>query len=233
MAAYEFDKKRYQLKTTNLFIIPQTREELKALIAEESNPEYKAEYEEALKQCNEDPDNGIYHTYWKAVIRTGEERGTHVGGLFIKGAPELGTIEISFRTFEPFRGRTYAVQGVRTFVEWAFAQKAIYEVVAVTDRENDFAIATLEKAAFVYREGDRHIQTYSIEKPKTSWVGIYIFFGAIVGAGFGVIFNSVTAGLILGIVLAGLFGGSMDVNENKEREHVTGKAIERGKRKRR
>ena len=222
-------EKKYGVKTSEIYMYPQTREEIRKLIEKEQDPVHKSELEGILERVNDNPDQGIWYTYWKVVRR--KERGLHVGGFWFMGEPNRGVVEICFTIFKEFRGRRYATQCLREITEWAFANK-VYTIEATVATENSSAISVLDRSGYVYRSGDRVEQSYSIEKQRTGWAGFYLILGVTTGLFLGILLNSMIAGMIIGVAIGLLAGTGMDVSAMKEREKVTGeKYVRRKKRK--
>ncbi|MDO4513222.1 MAG: hypothetical protein Q4B72_04220 [Lachnospiraceae bacterium] len=88
--------------------------------------------------------------------------------------------------------------------------------------ENDKAVHALEKAGFVYRSREGKTEYYSITKQKTSWLGLYVCIGILVGMILAIVLGSAPIGMLLGILICVAIGAGMDASENKARERVTG-----------
>lgn len=212
--------KKYGIKTTELYMVPQTREELRELIEAETDPEHKAELEAILQRVEQNLEDAIWYTYWKVTRR--KERDLHVGGFWFMGAPDRGDVEVRFTIFKDFRGRRYASQCLYQLVDWAYANK-VYSIRAAVDAQNSSAISVLDRSGFSYRGGDRYTHYYSAEKQRTGWAGLYLFIGVFAGFMLGIVFESMVIGMIAGVMLGIVVGAGMDINESKEREKITGK----------
>lgn len=212
-------EKKYGLKTNELLMVPQTREELKELIAMETVPEHKAELEAILERVESNLENAIWYTYWKVVRR--KERALHIGGFWFMGEPDRGDVEIRFFIHKDFRGRRYASQCLWEITEWAYANR-VYTIRAVVDSENDSAISVLDRSGYIYRGGDRETHYYSIEKQRTAWSGAYVFAGVSAGLILGILLDSLVIGLIIGVAAGLLAGTGYDLSEVKTREKITG-----------
>lgn len=215
----KINDRKFGFKTADLFVTPLTREELSLLIEAEEDAVIKAEYETILEACNEDPENGIWRTYWQATERKGAKN--HVGGFWFLGAPNRGTVSVKFRIFDEYKGKKYGTQGLRYLIEWALVNK-VYVIEAEVDAENSGAISVLDRSGFVYRDGDWKLQKYSYVKPKTSWAGVYFMIGILTGMLIGIVINSMIVGTLIGVVIGLLVGTGMDVADDKNRETITG-----------
>ncbi len=167
-------------------------------------------------------DNDLWNKEWIITLTGKDEK---IGTVTFAGVKVLGTIPIHVELDEPYRNKGLGTQAFIMMVDWAFRFSNIYEVTAVTDRENDKCVKALGKAGFVYRSEEGRMATYSITKAKTAWLGLYLFLGIAVGLVLGIIFQHVIAGMIVGVVIGISIGASLDIKANKERQKVTGKML--------
>lgn len=167
-----------------------------------------------------DPQN-LWDADWDIYMKSDEEK--KLGTISFAGGKSLGVVPISIQLEERYRNQGYGTEAIKVMVDWAFLHKNVYEITALAEHENDKYIAALEKAGFVYREGDWNKESYSITKPRTTWLGLYLFIGLIAGFLIGILIGSAWLGMGIGMVFSFLIGTSMDKQANKEREKVTGK----------
>lgn len=158
---------------------------------------------------------------WQIFLRGKED--TYIGRASFAGEKQYGTIPLSVELEEKYRNQGYGTEVFKLLVSFAFGVKNIYEVIAITDRENDKCVYALEKAGFVRRSQDGSSETYSIVKPKTTWMGLYLIIGVVVGLILVVVLGGSWLGMVIGMLAALLLGAVMDSQENKERENVVGK----------
>ena len=165
-------------------------------------------------------DEDVWNKDW-IISLTEEEKP--IGKLSFAGEKVLGTIPIQMELDEEYRNQGYGTRAFIMVVEWLFRFPNVYEVTAVTDRENDKCVKALKKAGFVYRSIDGRMETYSITKQQTAWTGLYLFIGIAIGLVIGIVIDHVIIGTLAGVVIAVPIGLSMDAAVRKERERVTGK----------
>ena len=165
-------------------------------------------------------DNNLWNEKW--IIRLTKDDNREIGTISFEGEKAYGAVPVTICLEERFRNQGYGTEALKLMVDWAFLHTNVYEVKAVTEHENDKCIYALEKAGFVYRSGRGSIEHYSITKPKTAWMGIYILVGVIIGLMLGVVIGIPWVGLIIGLFVSITFGASMDIKANKEREKITG-----------
>lgn len=168
-------------------------------------------------------DKDIWNADW--IITLAKDESKKIGTFSFAGEKVLGTIPIHVELDEAYRNQGYGTEVIAAMTGWAFNFKNIYEITAVTDRENDKCVKALRKNAFVCRETEGRMETYSKTRPKTAWTGLYLFLGIFLGFIMGIVFAHVITGMIVGVVIGVSIGLSMDSAANKEREKVTGKSL--------
>ena len=150
--------------------------------------------------------------------------GEHMGQVNFAGEKALGTVPVSLELTEKYQNKGYGTEIFRMMVSWAFSHSSVYEVKAVCDHDNDKAVFSLEKAGFVYRSKEMGVETYSVVKPKTSWLGLYLIIGFNIGLVLAIVINtSPWVGFIVGMFIGIAIGTIMDQKEKKKRERITGR----------
>lgn len=151
----------------------------------------------------------------------------HMGTVTFAGEKALGTVPITLELTEKYQNKGYGAEIFRMMVSWAFSHSSVYEVKAVCEHENDKAIYSLEKAGFVYRSKENGIETYSVIKQKTSWLGLYLIIGFNIGLVLAIVINtSPWVGFIVGMFIGICIGTVMDQREIKKRERITGRKVD-------
>ena len=120
-------------------------DEMRALIAEQTDEGLKAAYGEMLEGCITHPEQ----RQWYAVWLIGRKNGGRIGELCFKGLSPDGTAEIGYGLLPEFRGKGYATEAVKAVVEWALGQPGVTAIEAETDAENTASQRVLAKAGFV------------------------------------------------------------------------------------
>lgn len=147
-----------------------------------------------------------------------------IGWISFAGEKDAGTIPMEIEITDPEdRNRGYGTEAIRIMTDWVFLHKNIFEITAVSEHENSGYIMALQKAGFVLREASRETEYYSITKQGTSWTGLYLAIGIVVGLILAFILNNGWVGLGIGVFFCLVIGSSMDIKEKKYRESVTGK----------
>lgn len=160
----------------------------------------------------------LWDADWLIFLR--DDGKPQIGTVTFAGERAFGAVPIHIELQEKYRNKGYGTEALKMMVEWAFLHKGVYEVKAVTEHENDKCVCALEKAGFVFREGDRHIEHYSIVKPKSSWMGLYALLGIFVGMMLAFVLTSPWVGMGIGMMVSLGIGASMDAKELKKREHA-------------
>lgn len=182
----------------------------------------KKSYELTSANLTIAPENAADLWEGKWIIRMKNDPERIVGHATYAGEKVSGTVPIYVELEERFTNKGYGTEVFKEMVDFAFLHRNVYEVAADVEHENDKCIIALEKAGFVYRGKEGQIEHYSIIKPKTSWLGIYIFIGVVAGLALGIVLNSSWVGLGIGMVVSLLIGANMDAKANKERQSVVG-----------
>ncbi len=190
----KIDKKKYDYKSGNMLIRPTD--------------------EENIWECD-----------WDIFLLTDEM--TRIGKLSFAGKKERGTVPISIELIPLYRGRGNGTSALRMAREWAFLHKNIYEVEAYVDRDNEDCIGALIRANFIYRSDPTiektDLERYSVVKPKSTWLGLYIIIGVTAGVILGLVIDIPWAGMVGGLGLAVAIGSYMDAKEKRQRLKVTGR----------
>lgn len=165
-------------------------------------------------------DNDIWEGEWIITLRDSQ---IPIGKATFKGPKALGAVPLTVELEERYQNKGYGTEVFKALVRFAFGYKNIYEITAKTDRDNDKCIYALEKAGFVYRKVEDHTEDYSIIKPKSAWLGLYLYIGLLIGLALVLVFGGSWVGLIIGLVL-GITGGLvMENKEKRDRERVLGR----------
>ena len=171
-----------------------------------------------IKPSNED---NLWEEPWDIYVADGEKE--KVGQVSFAGEKARGTVPITIVIPDiHYRNRGFGTEALRLMTEWAFYHKNVFEIETTAEHENSAYIMALQKAGFVYRGGTRYIENYSITKQQTSWTGIYLIIGIVAGLIMGFVLNNGYAGLGIGVFIAVIIGGSMDLKEKRYRESVVG-----------
>jgi len=164
----------------------------------------------------------IWEGDWTITVFDEMKKEIPIGKASFAGLKEYGTIPVRIELDEEYRNQKYGTEAFKLLVDFAFGFRHIYEVKAETEVDNDKCRYALEKAGFVFRSKEGQMETLSIIKPKTVWLGLYLYIGIVCGLVIGVVIASTWAGLAIGVVIGLLLGGVMDTAAKKEREKVIG-----------
>lgn len=167
--------------------------------------------------------NDPWNTPWNIYTTYDHEL---IGTVSFAGEKALGTVPICVELKSHYQNKGYGTEIYRMMVSWAFSHSNVYEVKGTCDTENDRCIIAMEKAGFVYRSKEDHIETYSVIKRKTTWLGLYMVIGFNVGLVLALVLNSPWVGLAIGLFVCITLGTVMDQKEQQKREAVTGKKLE-------
>lgn len=184
-------------------------------------------------------ENDVWEKPWNITLNgeTGDEKSVEglltdkiIGTVSLAGEKLLGAVPLYVEIEKPYRNQGYGTQVVRLLVDWIFKFSDIYEIKVKTEHVNDSAIHVLSNCGFVFRDGDRITENYSIEKGYTSWLGLYLFLGFVAGIILGVVLAHALIGLAIGMLAGISIGFSMDKTAEAKRTAITGKKKRRKKR---
>ena len=149
------------IQTKRLNISIASDEEMRELIAEQTDEEMKKAYSEMLAGCEENPEQRQWYAVW--FIR--RINGERIGDLCFKGLSPDGAVEIGYGILPEYWGQGYATEAVSAAVNRAAKQPGVKVVEAETDPDNIASQRVLAKAGFVPtgKNGD--------EGPRFIWRG--------------------------------------------------------------
>jgi hypothetical protein len=169
-------------------------------------------------------ENDIWNCKWDVFLI--DKDTTNIGWASFEGNKEKGTVPVNIELQPLYRGRGNGTNVLKMMREFAFLHSNIYEVEAFADKDDSAFIHALERSGFVYREGHsiegQGKERYSVTKPQTTWLGVYIAIGVVAGVILGIVISNVWAGMIIALLLAVALGSYMDSSERKRRRDVTG-----------
>ena len=151
------------IETGRLRIVPLDADALNMLIddsekfQEEYNVRYDAqpvegEYKNMLLRQSEavsdDEDNYYWNTLWLIA-----KEGTAIGGIYFKGCPSDGVVEIGYGQNKKYEGKGYMSEAVKAFLSFAFLSGA-ERVIAETEKNNVKSQNVLKRCGFApYMQG--------------------------------------------------------------------------------
>ncbi len=157
-------KKQICLKTERLFIVPMTEEELELQIKEEKNEAAKAAYKEMLKNCENEPEDYIWFTPWKIILKENQKA---LGDVSFNGPEKNGVVEVKYAVLPGMQRQGYMTEALGAVINWAFSQKDVFVVMGETAPGNIAAQRVLENNGFVMFANGQDGPRYKIEKRQT------------------------------------------------------------------
>lgn len=151
------------IQTERLRVYAASDDEMKKLIAEETDGEMRTAYQEMLEGCISHPEQRNWYTVWFMELKDGS--GRRIGDLCFKGLGENGVVEIGYGTYTGFEGKGYMTEAVMALVQWASRQPGVLRIEAETGKDNKASQRVLEKSGFV-PSGE-----IGEEGPRFVWVG--------------------------------------------------------------
>jgi ribosomal-protein-alanine N-acetyltransferase len=202
------------LKTKRLTLSPLSSAALEKKRDAQTDVHMKQAYSEKLEGVKADPEHAVWHTEW-VICR--KEDGAVVGGIGFRGAPQNKTVEISFFIDAPYRGNGYASEALKSICEWAFMQPDAYFIRAAAEEGNTAALHVLSKNGFLPPGEGQEGWRYELERPKSSWMAIYMSIGMSMGVALGLPFDNLALGICLGMGMGVALGLALDAQDKKAR----------------
>lgn len=131
--------------TERLQIRMASDEEMRDLIARETDTEMKKAYGQMLAGCVQHPEQRQWYAVWFLFLKSGET----VGDLCFKGLCPDGAVEIGYGLHPAFWGKGYATEAVTAMTEWALQQPGVKVIEAETEPDNTASRRVLQKAGFL------------------------------------------------------------------------------------
>lgn len=133
------------IETRRLVIHTASEDEMRDLIATQTDMELIKAYSEMLQECLAHPKEWGWYATW--LIEQND--GAHVGDLCFKGLKEDGSVEIGYGIVEEKQGQGYATEAVDAAINWAFQHPGVCRVEAEIEPDNIKSQRVLEKCGFV------------------------------------------------------------------------------------
>ena len=133
------------IETKRLIIHTASDDEMRDLLANQTDKELIKAYGEMLQGCLDHPED----RHWYATWMIESKGGAPIGDLCFEGLNDDGSVEIGYGIIEENQGLGYATEAVDAAVEWALKQPGVCRVEAETDPENQKSQRVLEKCGFL------------------------------------------------------------------------------------
>ena len=151
---------------------------------------------------------------WSVCLKEADQK--KVGNISFVDGVLHGELQISVSLEHEFDKTDYNREIFFAMSNFAFQSDNVREISTKCNYEEENRVRGLEKAGYVRRETTDGIHLYSIKKQKTSWTGLYIFFGIIAGFILGITFSNLWMGTVIGVVTGTIIGLLLDKRESKD-----------------
>lgn len=165
-------------------------------------------------------ENDVWNKEWIISLK---DEITKIGTVTFEGTKAYGAVPISVTLEDRYQNKGYGTTVFKLMTNWAFLHKNVYEIKAECEHENDKCIHAMERAGYVYRSIENNIESYSIMKPKSTWLSLYLIIGIVVGLVLGIVVGNQWIGMAIGVIAGVLIGANIDSKLLKDREKVIGK----------
>ncbi|HEX8831713.1 MAG TPA: GNAT family N-acetyltransferase, partial [Longimicrobium sp.] len=146
------------LETERLRLRRLERRDLATLLAYRNDPDiaryqgwgdaFSAEQAEAMLEAQAELEPGTPGAWFRWMVEE-KATGAVVGDVAMCVVPkDARQAELGFTVAREHQGRGFAAEAVRAVLGWAFGERALHRVVAVTDARNSAAAALLRRIGF-------------------------------------------------------------------------------------
>ena len=136
-----------KIETARLCLTLASDEEMKRIIAAETDAEMKKAYGEMLHGAQEHPKIRELYAMW--FIKLKGESGVVIGDLCFKGLSDDGMVEIGYGIYPPYENHGYATEAVKALVDWVIKHDGVKSVEAEAEEDNIASLRVLDKCGFV------------------------------------------------------------------------------------
>lgn len=133
------------IETKRLVIHTASEDEMRSMLAKQTDKELIKAYGEMLQECLDHPEDWNWYATWMIELKD----GTHIGDLCFKGLENDGSVEVGYGIAEDYQGNGYATEAVEAAAAWALEQPGVCRVDAETDPDNKKSQRVLEKCGFI------------------------------------------------------------------------------------
>ena len=149
------------LKTERLVMRVASDDEMRAVVAAQTDDGLKQAYTEMLNGALTHPEERIWYAIWIMELSD----GTYIGDLSFKGLSTDGSVEIGYGLLGEFEGQGYATEAVTAVTLWASRQSEVKRIEAETDPDNIASQRVLQKAGYI------PTGIFGKEGPRFVWAG--------------------------------------------------------------
>ncbi|SHH70364.1 hypothetical protein SAMN02745229_00875 [Butyrivibrio fibrisolvens DSM 3071] len=149
---------------------------------------------------------------WTISLKDGNQKD--VGNIHFEDTQFKGEVKIFVELLPEYEEPKYIEEIFFMMARFVFRDPEIGTIRTQCDHENEDWIKGIEKAGYVYREFKDGYDQYSMNKQKTSWMGLYMFLGMIAGFIIGITFSNLWAGTISGVLTGSGIGYLLDKKTN-------------------
>lgn len=211
-----------KIATKRLLISAMTLEEMEQLIAANTDDDLNYVYRRMRQGMLDHPDQIPWYTNWNIRLK---ESGLSIGGACFKGSPNQNhEVEIGYGIAEKYQNQGFMSEAVKDLCAWAFRHADCFYVQAETDPQNAASQKVLEKNRFQRIGVGEEGLLYELEKPKFTWLPIYILLGLAGGLYIGIAFEMIGYGLAVGFVSGMVFAITLNRADQKARIKNTNKS---------
>src|SRR5665647_1531046 len=204
-----------KITTKRLIITAMTLKEMEQLITSTADSVLNDAYRSMHQGMLEHPDQLLWYTNWNICLK---ESGLSIGGACFKGSPSLNhEVEIGYGIAEKYQNQDFMSEAVNELCAWAFRHADCFYVQAQTEPLNASSQKVLEKNHFLRVGVGEEGLLYELEKPKFTWLPIYILLGLAGGLYLGIAFERIGYGLAIGFVSGMVFAITLNRADQKAR----------------
>ncbi|MCE5196423.1 MAG: GNAT family N-acetyltransferase [Negativicutes bacterium] len=210
-----------KVTSKRLIISAYTEEEMDQLIAATDDCNKNEAYRAMLQGMRDHQDQYLWYTNWKICL---QQSGLILGSARFMGPPnDNHEVEIDYDLGAACQNQGYRTEALEELCAWAFRHADCFYVQAETSVQNTAAQEVLAKNHFRQIGAGEERLRFELEKPKFTWLPIYLLLGFAGGLYLGIAFDRLAYGLTIGLISGIAFGLTLNRADQKARIRNTNK----------
>ena len=131
-------------------------------LSEETKIEIRNDLKFRINEVLENPSNYGWFTSWEIILKS---QHISIGGIALTGIPDHnGATSISYFIDKRHRGLGFATEAVKAMTNWAFENKKLKKIHALSPIKNKASQKVLQKCGFIRHETQADIISWELKR---------------------------------------------------------------------